>query len=73
MAPKLVKSSKPIEGPDGVEATLRWYDDGSVRLSLTGTPWSVVEAFIRKSAGGKQATIRLRPGAGHPAYKPESS
>ena len=66
MAPKLLNTDK-VQSPLGVEARLRWYDDGSVRLSLDGTPWSIVEAFMPQSAASPQATLRLRPGDGNPS------
>jgi hypothetical protein len=64
MAPKLLHTDK-LMSPLGVEARLRWYDDGSVRVSLAGSPWAIVEAFMPQSSGSKQATLRLRPGEGY--------
>jgi acylphosphatase len=64
MAPKLLRTDKVLS-PLGVEARLRWYDDGSVRISLEGTPWAIVEAFMPKSNSSAQATLRLRPVENH--------
>lgn len=64
MATKLLRTDKVLS-PLGVEARLRWYDDGSVRISLAGSPWAVVEAFMPQSGGSQQATLRLRPGDGY--------
>jgi hypothetical protein len=60
----LLKTDKVLS-PLGVEARLRWYDDGSVRISLAGSPWAIIEAFMPKSNGSRQATLRLRPGENH--------
>jgi hypothetical protein len=64
MASELLQTDS-VSGPRGVKARLRWYADGSVRISLEGTPWAIVEAFMPKSDGGKQATLRLMPGENH--------
>jgi hypothetical protein len=65
MAAALLRTDK-ISSPlaPGVEARLRWYDDGSVRISLTGSPWMITEAAMPSSPETRQVMLRLQPGEG---------
>lgn len=59
-APELT-FSEPIELPDGRKARVQTYSDGSIRFSVDGMPYVLVEAFL--SGGPKdRAIIKLSPG-----------
>jgi acylphosphatase len=72
MAPKLLQTDK-AESPLGVEARLRWYEDGSVRVLLQGSPWAIVEAFMAESPGDRTTIFKFQPGDRHPSRRTHSS
>jgi hypothetical protein len=57
----LLQSTR-VDGPLGDGVRVLFYDDGSVRFRIDGTPWFIEEAFLTGNKN-QHAIIKLTPRA----------
>lgn len=48
-----------VEGPNGEDIRVLFYDDGSVRFRINGTPKWVIGEFFK--GNGQHAIIQIKP------------